>query len=38
MDPENPVSVDIIVLLSGEGLNPMGMTLDACVIVVDAIE
>lgn len=33
-----PVSVDIIVYRSGEGMYPIGMTLDARDIVVDAIE
>lgn len=33
-----PVSVDIIVFRNGEGLYPIGMTLEARDIVVDAIE
>jgi hypothetical protein len=35
---EYPVSVDIIVFRKGEGIYPIGMTFEACVMVVDAIE
>jgi hypothetical protein len=37
-DAEYPVSVDIIVFRKGDGLYPIGITLEACDIVVDVIE
>lgn len=32
------MSVDIIVFLKGEGIYPIGMTFEACDMVVSAIE